>query len=52
MDYYKLYIKKRWIGEFIFINIMYNLEKFFIIFNFVKIKDNIINFIRNYWVGR
>lgn len=29
MDYYKLYIKKRWIGEFIFINIMYNLKKFF-----------------------
>lgn len=52
MDHYKVHIKKRWIGESILINTMYNSEKFFIIFNFAKIKDNIRSLTRNYWVGR
>lgn len=52
MDHYKLHIIKRWIGESILINTMYNSEKLFIIFNFAKIKDNIRSLTRNYWVGR
>lgn len=52
MDHYKLHIKKRWIGESILIYTMFNSKKLFIIFNFAKIKDNITNLTRNYWVGR